>query len=52
MTKPKRNGDRVEYQDDKWEWRDGRFLERNGSLVYVEDEQTGERDWLDYRRVK
>jgi hypothetical protein len=26
-------------------------LERNGSLVYVEDRDTGERDWVDSRDV-
>jgi hypothetical protein len=26
-------------------------LDRNGSLVYVEDRETGERDWVDYRDV-
>lgn len=26
-------------------------LDRNGSLVYVEDTETGETEWVDYREV-
>lgn len=33
------------YQDDKFEMRECRELERNGSLTYVEDRETGERSW-------
>jgi hypothetical protein len=33
------------------EMKEYKELDRNGSLVYVEDRETGERDWVDYRDV-
>ena len=33
------------YYDENWDRREAVELERNGMLTYVEDVETGERDW-------
>jgi hypothetical protein len=42
----------TQWQDENWEWRDCNVIERNGGLVYVEDAETLERAWIDFRRVR
>jgi hypothetical protein len=53
MTKPKKRRAVSEYEDENtYEWRECRELERNGSLTYVEDIETGERRWKDRWEVR
>lgn len=40
------------FWNDLDELRDCRVLERNGGLVLVENAETGEVDWVDYRDVQ
>ena len=41
-----------QYESDDYEWRDCNVIERNGSLVYVEDERTGDRQWIGRERLR
>lgn len=33
------------FERDTWNEREGEVIERNGALTYIEDKETGERDW-------
>lgn len=35
----------VDYYDENFTRREGRVLERNGNLTYIEDVKTGKADW-------
>lgn len=37
---------KIAYYDEEFEEREGRVRQRNGNLTYVEDEETGEGQWL------
>lgn len=43
--------DKRYWNGDANEYREGEVIERNGSLAYVEDADTGERTWVDTRDI-